>query len=155
MRDGIGSTAIITIIIVFIVLVSAYLAFNVNYTKAFRMKNKIIDLYNDYGGECGSSCMTKIKEYANNLGYKPASLDCASNGYTPLPSDYSNPLFCAKLKNINDKNGSDYNADGSIVQDQRRAKYYSIVTKINIEIPIVDNIIPLQVFTVSGNTKLF
>ena len=47
MRDGIGSVVMITIIIVFIVAASSYLAFNVNYTKAFRMKNKIISIYED------------------------------------------------------------------------------------------------------------
>ena len=52
MRDGIGSTVMITIIIAFIVCASSYLAYNVNYTKAFRMKNKIISVYEDYNGVC-------------------------------------------------------------------------------------------------------
>ena len=42
MNEGIGSTTILVIIVVFIALVSGYMAYNVNYTKAFRMKNKII-----------------------------------------------------------------------------------------------------------------
>ena len=44
MRDGLGSVVMIEIIVVFIVVVSTYLAFNVNYMKAFKMKNKIIDV---------------------------------------------------------------------------------------------------------------
>lgn len=42
MRDAIGGVVNIQIILVFIVIVSGYLAFSVNYTKAFRVKNKII-----------------------------------------------------------------------------------------------------------------
>ena len=42
MRDAIGGVVNITIIVTFLVIVSGYLAFNVNYTKAFRVKNKII-----------------------------------------------------------------------------------------------------------------
>ena len=42
MRDAFGGLMNMVIIIVFLVLVSGYLAFNVNYTKAFRVKNKII-----------------------------------------------------------------------------------------------------------------
>ena len=42
MRDAFGGLMNMVIIVVFLVLVSGYLAFNVNYTKAFRVKNKII-----------------------------------------------------------------------------------------------------------------
>ena len=42
MRDAFGGIANMVVIIVFLVIVSGYLAFNVNYTKAFRVKNKII-----------------------------------------------------------------------------------------------------------------
>ena len=46
MRDALGGTVVLVIIVVFIVIVSGYMAFNVNYTKAFRIKNKIVDNYN-------------------------------------------------------------------------------------------------------------
>ena len=42
MRDAFGGIVNISMIVVFLVVVSGYLAFNVTYTKAFRMKNKII-----------------------------------------------------------------------------------------------------------------
>ena len=45
MRDGLGSAVMIAIIVVFIAIVSGYLAFNVNYMKAFNMKNKICQKY--------------------------------------------------------------------------------------------------------------
>ena len=54
MRDAIGGAVNIVIIVVFIVIVLAYLAFNVNYTKASRMKNKIIATYEDYDAARGA-----------------------------------------------------------------------------------------------------
>ena len=44
MRDSLGGAVNIIIIVVFIVIALGYMAFNVNYTKAFRMKNKIISV---------------------------------------------------------------------------------------------------------------
>ena len=56
MRDAMGGTVVLVIIVVFIVVTLGYMAFNVNYTKAFRMKNKIISVYEDYKGDCQSDC---------------------------------------------------------------------------------------------------
>ena len=43
MRDAFSGIINIGMIVVFLVIVSGYLAYNVTYTKAFRVKNKIID----------------------------------------------------------------------------------------------------------------
>ena len=50
MRDAFGGLVNIVIIVVFLVLVSGLLAFNVNYTKAYRVKNKIITTLEQYEG---------------------------------------------------------------------------------------------------------
>ena len=52
MRDAFGGVANLAIIIVFLTLVSGYLALNVNYTKAFRVKNKIISTFEQFEGNC-------------------------------------------------------------------------------------------------------
>ena len=51
MRDAFGGAVNIYIIVVFIVFALGYMAFNVNYTKAFRMKDKIVALYEKYNGD--------------------------------------------------------------------------------------------------------
>jgi hypothetical protein len=144
MRDSLGGVVNIVIIVVFIVIALGYLAFNVNYTKAFRMKNKIISVYEDYNGKCTaySECKSEIKEYASSIGYKPANLTCES-GYTKVDS-----LYCVK-----EESAVTYTSGSQ--QDKRSGKYYKVVTKININIPIVDNILGIKVFSVSGNTKVF
>lgn len=140
MRDAMGGTVVVVIIVVFIVLVSGYLAFNVNYTKAFRMKNKIISYYDDYNGNCdtSSACRQKIHKYANDIGYKSSGITC--------PTGYSlrDNLYCSQEVRVSEK-GRDTNAK----------KYYKIVTKINIDIPVFKFISTLRFFNVSGNTKTY
>ncbi len=50
MREAIGATWIFGIVIVFIVLFTGYLAFSVNYAKAFTIKDKIVDVLEKYNG---------------------------------------------------------------------------------------------------------
>ncbi len=67
MSDSLGGTVIIVLIVLFITIVSGYLAFNVNYTKAFKMKNKIVDTYEKYKGNCdgNSDCNDEIDGYSD------------------------------------------------------------------------------------------
>ena len=52
MRDSLGGAVNVFIIVIFIVFALGYMAYNVNYTKAFRMKNKIVFTYEKYKGKC-------------------------------------------------------------------------------------------------------
>lgn len=140
MRDAIGGSVTIVIITVFIVVVLAYLAFNVNYTKAFRMKNKIISLYDEYNGDCGVECENKIFDYARNIGYKSGNSSCA-NGWNSHSGYY-----CSKKENVSNSGG---------VSDLGEKYYYKIATQINIEIPIIQNVFRYQYFWITGDTKTF
>jgi hypothetical protein len=146
MRDSIGGVFNLVIIVVFIVIVLGYLAFTVNYTKAFRMKNKIISLYEDYNGNCNSECEKKIKEYADLIGYKPSKITCdTANNYK---DSGTSTKYCFKKVDVsNEANNS--------ISDQKKRYYYKIVTKIDINIPIIENTLGIKVFSVKGNTKIF
>ena len=48
MRDAIGGVVNVAFIAVFLVIVSGYLAFSVSYNKAFKVKNKIISILEQY-----------------------------------------------------------------------------------------------------------
>ena len=140
MRDAIGGSVTIVIITVFIVVVLAYLAFNVNYTKAFRMKNKIISLYDEYNGVCTNECESEITNYARDVGYKSGNSSCAS-GWNPHSGYY-----CAKKERVSSSGG---------VNDLGEKYYYKIATQINIEIPIIQNVFRYQYFWITGDTKTF
>ena len=50
MRDAIGGLFSLQIILAFILLVNGYLAYSVNYTRAFRVKNGIVNILEQYEG---------------------------------------------------------------------------------------------------------
>ncbi len=143
MRDAIGGLVNIVIIVVFLVIVSGYLAFNVNYTKAFRVKNKIITTYEQYEGNCdndSSACMQQITEYMQQIGYDMNN--------TPNISGYNcRRGFC--VKRVDSKSTT-----GGIADNDQY--YFKIVTQITIDIPIIKKVMAgMNVFQVSGDTKSF
>lgn len=158
MSEGIGITSVLVIIVVFVAFVSGYMAYNVNYTKAFRMKNKIVALYEKYDGVCGASdCQVEIQNYAKSIGYyspRPSELGFCTQE-TVLPAveaeeskNYNNPGYCI-YKIREDADSMSY-----VDYSKRPGYYYHVVTCINISVPIVQDVFP-KFLTVSGDTKTF
>ena len=150
MRDAYGGIVSIAIVVVFLVLVSGYLAFNVNYTKAFRLKNKIIsvleehEVYNNIVSDGCSKNMNNaicrpIGEYASQIGYNVASITPPNDG-GQWKCD-KGVGFCVKLV--------DDSSDGN----KKHGFYYEVVTQININIPIINNIMGLRIFQIKGATR--
>lgn len=143
MRDAFGGIVNITIIIVFLVIVSGYLAFNVNYTKAFRVKNKIITTIEQYEGNCsnvGGACDQAITDYMREIGYS------VQTGFTIEGYECKNG-YCIKRINVDDNTGAVFENDEKV--------YYEVATVIYIDIPIINKIMPhLKVFQVTGTTKV-
>jgi len=145
MRDSLGGIPILAIVTVFIVVALGYMAFNVNYTKAFRMKNKVIDILEIYGGpvKCSSSvnCKRAIKNYSNEIGYSTGGkISCPSgNNYGQFEN-----LFCWKR----------IPSDASGLDEGSSYSTYEISTKINIDIPIIRNfVVNISSFYVNGQTS--
>ena len=67
MREAIGATWIFGIVIVFIVVFTGYLAFSVNYAKAFAMKDSIIDIIEKHNGPGGITGEDHTSESAPGL----------------------------------------------------------------------------------------
>ena len=142
MRDSLGGIPIIAIVVVFIVVALGYMAFNVNYTKAFRMKNKVIEILEDYGGpeKCSSnaSCRGEIKEYRESIGYSTGGKISCENSSTSFED-----LFCWR-KISSTESGVDEGITYST---------YEISTKINVDVPVIRNfVVNLSAFYVNGQT---
>ena len=136
MKDAFGGILNIVFIAVFLVLVSGILGLTVNYTKAFRMKNIVISAIEQYEGHgcflgTDSSCKSKIDEGAKSIGYHPVKMNCPS-GY-----EYSGTFFCYKEQLSTNKN-----------------VYYSVITQVDIDIPIINKIMGLSFFQVHGDTRM-
>ena len=142
MRDAIGGLFNIWIILIFIALVSGFMAFNINYTKAFRVKNQIITSIEKYNGNCetNSSCYNEIVNFMDNIGYSAANISSEDGERC-----FTNEGFCIK-KNSVSTNGVDASLNKF---------YYSVRTIISIDIPIIREVMPhIRFFQVKGDTAL-
>lgn len=145
MRDAIGGVVNLVIIVVFMVIVSGYLAFNVSYTRAFRVKNKIISTYEQYSGNCDSNtspCMTEIMNFMKEIGYD-MNQKISMSGYNCRKG------FCSlKVQGAKDSSMSSV--------DDRDRYYYKIVTQITIDLPIINRVMQgMDTFKIKGDTKTF
>ena len=111
------------------------------------LANKSQNVYFTLLGDCSSSeCKSAIKEYAKTIGYSTGNnMSC--------PARYKNEddLYCVKdfeyENRTHDRSG--------LIDDMKDKRYYRIITKINIEIPIINNILDLRIFYITGDTKTF
>ena len=145
MRDAYGGVVSIAIVVVFLVLVSGYLAFNVNYTKAFRLKNKIISVLEEYEGAgyesivdgCSGGICSDINSYASQIGYNVASISAPNDGKTWNCNRSVGYCVAMNVKTSTEK----------------KSYYFDVVTQININIPIINNIMGLRIFQIRGSTR--
>lgn len=71
MRESIGGAFLLKLVVIFIVIYNSLLAIAINYAIAFRVKNQIINLLEQYEG-C-SNVGNRISNYVNSVGYYRAA----------------------------------------------------------------------------------
>jgi len=139
MRESFGSVFLYNIIILFLIITFAFLSGTLSYTKAFKMKNAVISAIEQYDAagcfakDSGKSCYNEIKASAVHYGYSPARISCPT-GFN-LAFDNGESFFCYR------KN------------DNTPRKTYHIITQVDINIPIINNIMGFSIFQVSGDTR--
>lgn len=136
MRESIGGTVITGIVIFFITIFSAFLAISVNYTKAFKVKNRIINILEESEGY-SDNAKTKISEYLKNAGFSMAVKNTSGSYVFSCPDEF------------NDKNGNKtYPEEGGYCIKKICASegaYYKVASFIKIEIPIIWNVFTVPV----------
>ena len=126
MREAFGGAFTIKLMLIFLAIYIAFIAVALNYAKAFRVKNKIIDIIEQNEG---------IDSYNDT---KEGSVIGDINSYLNTVSYYVN---LANIKNNNTENISCYDRGYCIeertapVSDGITSKYYKVTTYININFP--------------------
>lgn len=152
MKEAIGGTWILGIVIVFIVLFTSYLALSVNYSKAFKVKNKVIEIIEENEG-LTSDAQTKITQYLNDVGYfvygpcnrEQDTDDLLENGYGDVvgcekkvaAANTQKYKYCVATRNA----GND---------DILQRKYYKVTVFFKFDLPLFDEVFT---FPVTGETK--
>lgn len=152
MQEAFGGILSLVLIVVFFIIVEGVLGFTVSYTKAFRMKNAVISDFEQYeAAGCGvdddmssTACKNKIRSDAKILKYNPPRLSCpktiAYGDSVAIPVKEVDGMFCAAKINTRTVGGTQYAT-------------YRIITQVDIDFPIVKNILGLRLFQVTGDTR--
>ncbi len=154
MKEAFGGILNFVLLTVFLLIVMGVLGLTVSYTKAFRMKNAVISRIEQYEGSgcfnANGRCFDQIVKDAQKLGYSPTvRLNCAKG-------ESIENYFCMSESKGLSKSYSKvvYNGKDKVTQTvNTNVKYYDISTQVDINIPIINKILGLDFFQVSGSTR--
>ena len=112
MRQAIGTTWIMQLVIIFMLIFVAFLALSINYTKAFRIKNELITIIEKYEGakEGEGSSVALINNYLRYNSYS-VMRSCESGEYG------ASSLDTPTLEEVNDANS--------------KKKFYYCIARVN------------------------
>ncbi len=141
MRDAMGGIFNIAFLAVFITVISGYLAFSVSYNKAFKVKNKIISVLEQYQHN-SRDAQEKINDYIDKIGYNTTT---DTSKVEKVRND--DAWSCCKgycVKWNYDETGSEAGIPKG---------YYSVITFVKVDIPIFNKFLPyLSFFQTTGDT---
>ena len=128
MKEGIGGTFMIYVLLIFLAVYITFLAVAFNYARAFRVKNKVIDIIEqnegikDYNNISDSSVLGQIDDYLGEVSYIVNGIDDNT---------------CSGYDYVNKERG--YCIDEySISIDGYYYKYYKVKTFIRLELPFMN-----------------
>lgn len=157
MKTAMGGIFTMQSIIIFLVLASGLLAFSVSYTKAFKVKNDIRRVVEEFEGltESASVKIDKVADkYSYNLSTPNTYVELCQKmeGYKAYRSTTTNGnevVFCIKCE-LADIAGTKEN------NLKYKGSYYTIVTFVSIDIPIINKVFPkaANFLKVKGQTAL-
>lgn len=133
MREAIGNSLLLNLVIVFASIVILFFVGILSYSKAYRVKNKIIDTIERY------------EDYENSENSKDEiSTDLKSAGYRTLGNKKCDE------GNLND---TSYNYCVYKISDKSSddSYYYRVVTYVHFEFPVIGDLISIPV---KGETKI-
>lgn len=149
MREAIGNTFIVNLLMVFIAVMSALLIGSISYSKAFKVKNRIIYTIEKYGGwDSGGSNIvrTEIEASLRDIGYQ---LKLANSSFYS-----SGNKWCPR------KNGVDpvYGYKGQVITyhycvyeyNNEKGHYYGVTTYMHFDIPLIGNYVEFPIY---GETR--
>lgn len=143
MREAIGGTWLFTIVILFVMLFTGYLCLAVNYSRAYNVKNGIVDIIERQNGY-NDIAKAEIDEYLQDVGYK--TLGKCDDGFTGNLNDkgygYGESYYCYRSINIE--------ADSTYQNDSATGVYYQVQVFFRIDLPIFRD---LFTFRVTGDSK--
>jgi len=138
MRESIGGAWILGIVMTFIVLFASFLAISINYSKAFKVKNNVVDLIEKNEG-MNQNAAEEIWGYLQSQGYilkgKCRNAEALGFDIDGVAVDQNKSLYCVKRNKVDDTS-----------MDKT---YYSVEVFFRLDLPVIGEIFT---FSVTGET---
>ena len=131
MREAIGNGLLMNLVIVIVSIVILFFVGILSYSKAYRIKNRIIEVIEEFG-EYNKDAENMISTDLKNIGYyAPSSKNCSDVNLNNTTYNY-----CVYENSGNSSNES---------------KSYKVVTYVQFQFPIIGDLIKIPV---KGETKI-
>lgn len=161
MRDAFGGIFTINLLMVFIVIYVAFTAVSLNYARAFRVKNAVIDYIeqnevsdlDSVFGFLSTKDLSKLDESLMALGYNKT---CEEIGYEDnrlvqnITNIFQTDMYCYKGVVITENKNKSQKIDGTTSE----IKYYNIHTYANWDLGILNKLLVLSGKSESSETGI-
>ncbi len=153
MRESVGGVALFNIVIAFVLLFTGYISLSINYSKAYNVKNEIVNIIKNQGGVCTSqssrddnNCYNfaeQITDYFSDVAYHSnGNCDNGWIGYKRngevMGNGAKNAAFCVRAIKREDNS------------ELPNALYYQVELFYQLDLPIFNNLFQ---FKVKGETS--
>ena len=170
MKESVGYTVSLNIIITFIVIVIAFLSSALIYFKSNKVSNIITETIEKYEGY-NSVAINEITMKLSSLGYNAKKIDCANSVQSSYINNVTCPLvpnssgrgkngYCVYLctessSNVVTSSGNVITSSGNVASSNKAVNYYyyKIRTNMMLNIPIINNILDIPIF--SNTNRLY
>ena len=166
MREAIGGTWLFQIVIVFILLFTGFMCLTINRSKAFNVKDQIIQTIQNYNGidlnseyeEGDTGAFAEIVDYIQENSYRTSGNVPANELVNGEQVSYvcynrdghqssSNPVFCIAKINVDNEACA---AESTCFDELPDMSYYRVVVFFQLDLPIFKELFN---FRVVGDTK--
>lgn len=131
MREAMGNSLLMNLVIIFVSIVILFFVGILSYSKAYRVKNRIIEVIENHGNYSSSS-IDEISTDLKSVGYRTTNnKKCGSGNLNSTSYNYC-------VYKVDDKSSGD-------------SYYFKVVTYVHFEFPIIGGLINIPV---KGETKI-
>lgn len=136
MKESIGNAFILGLALAFISLLIIFFATSLSYTKAFKVKNRIVSIVEKYGGYT-TAAKEEIEANLSEIGYRVNKGEACTTRF-PNAKVLTNPA------------NSDYRYCVQEYDAGERGKYYGVTAYMYFEVPLIGSTLEFPVY---GETK--
>lgn len=149
MRESFGGAFMLKVAIVFIVIYVSFMAITINYAKAFRVKNQIINIVeqNQFTGAHDQAVINKIDSFLKKVPYNFGGESSIENKCREIAAQDNSGTG----EYIFTENGACIIGYGAMGKFGDSSRYYKVVTFIDIELSFFNIRMTIPI---SGETKV-